>query len=285
MIETYLLEHLDAFARHGTLSVASEELYISQPALTRSMQKLEQELGVPLFVREKNRIHLNDNGKLAAAYAARLLAENRDMVRSIQAFDRSHRTISLGSCAPSPIYPITTLLQRIYPDMTISTDLCNDQQLASGFESGNFQLAILHEEPSDPSLFYQTCGKESLVLTVPPAHPLASLSSVHFDDLADMPILLFTKIGFWYDVCLKMIPNPHLLKQDNRETFIEIAETSALPTFFSKSFNQQEGLDYYRSRKIVSLDDPEATVTYYLACKKEDRKRFSALFSHLPSEF
>jgi DNA-binding transcriptional LysR family regulator len=249
------------------------------------MQKLEQELGVPLFVREKNRIHLNDNGKLAAAYAARLLAENRDMVRSIQAFDRSHRTISLGSCAPSPIYPITTLLQRIYPDMTISTDLCNDQQLASGFESGNFQLAILHEEPSDPSLFYQTCGKESLVLTVPPAHPLASLSSVHFDDLADMPILLFTKIGFWYDVCLKMIPNPHLLKQDNRETFIEIAETSALPTFFSKSFNQQEGLDYYRSRKIVSLDDPEATVTYYLACKKEDRKRFSALFSHLPSEF
>ena len=120
MIEIYLLEHLDAFARLGTLSAASEELHISQPALTRSMQKLEQELGVTLFVREKNRMHLNDNGKLAAEYAARLLSEDKDMVRIIQAYDRSHRTIFLGSCAPTPIYPITSLLQQLYPEMTIS---------------------------------------------------------------------------------------------------------------------------------------------------------------------
>ena len=61
MIEIYLLEHLDAFARLGTLSAASEELHISQPALTRSMQKLEQELGVTLFVREKNRMMIKQN--------------------------------------------------------------------------------------------------------------------------------------------------------------------------------------------------------------------------------
>lgn len=282
MIETHLLEQLDAFARLGTLSAASEELHISQPALTRSMQKLEHELDVPLFDREKNRIHLNDNGKLAAEYASRLLSENRDMIRIIQAYDRSHRTISLGSCAPLPVYPVTTLLQQFYPDMTISTDIGNDAKIASGFTSGKFQLVILHEEPEEDDLYYKACAKESLCVSVPPAHPLASFSSVSFSDLADVPMLLFTKIGFWYDLCIKKIPHHHFIEQSSRESFIEIASASALPTFFSRTYSQQEGLDYL-GRIIIPISDPEASVTYYLTCKKEDRQRFSSIFSHLPS--
>ena len=51
MLEIYLLEQLEAFARCGTLSAAAEELHLSQPALTRSMKKLEEIVGVPLFER------------------------------------------------------------------------------------------------------------------------------------------------------------------------------------------------------------------------------------------
>ena len=53
MIEIHLLEQLDAFAEYGTLSEAAEKLHTSQPALTRSMKKLESELGVTLFIRSK----------------------------------------------------------------------------------------------------------------------------------------------------------------------------------------------------------------------------------------
>ena len=53
MFELYQLEQLLAVAEHGTLSNAAEQLHISQPALSRSMQRLEAELQVTLFTRQK----------------------------------------------------------------------------------------------------------------------------------------------------------------------------------------------------------------------------------------
>ena len=73
LIESYLLEQFEAVARCGTLLKASEELHISQPSLSRSMKKLEDVLGVSLFIRENSKISLNETGKLAADYARRAL--------------------------------------------------------------------------------------------------------------------------------------------------------------------------------------------------------------------
>ena len=66
MIETYLLEHLTAFKQYGTLSETAQSLHLTQPTLTRSMNKLEGLFDVALFTREKKRLHLNENGKLTA---------------------------------------------------------------------------------------------------------------------------------------------------------------------------------------------------------------------------
>ena len=68
MIEIHLFEQLVAFASCGTLSAAAEQLHISQPALSRSMQRLEDELGVKLFDRQKSRLTLNENGAAAGDF-------------------------------------------------------------------------------------------------------------------------------------------------------------------------------------------------------------------------
>ena len=59
------LEQFAAFAEAGTLSQAAEKLHISQPTITRTMQHLEECFKVPLFVRGKNRIYLNETGRFA----------------------------------------------------------------------------------------------------------------------------------------------------------------------------------------------------------------------------
>ena len=73
MYELNQLMQLAAIADAGTISAAAEELNISQPALSRSVQKLEEELGVRLFDRSKNKITLNETGELAVEYARKII--------------------------------------------------------------------------------------------------------------------------------------------------------------------------------------------------------------------
>lgn len=101
MIELYQLIQLLVIAECGTISGAAEQLHLSQPALSRSMQKLEDILQVTLFDRQKNKITLNKNGELAVEQARRVVQQAHDLVEQVRIFDRSQRTISIGSCAPA----------------------------------------------------------------------------------------------------------------------------------------------------------------------------------------
>ena len=143
MFEIYQLEQLLAFAECGTLSGAAERLHLSQPALSRSMQRLEHELQVPLFDRQKNKIEFNENGRMAAAYAQRIIGNCQDMINRIQAFDRSQRTILVGSCAPMPLWEIPPTLSDLYPDRTISSELRENGVLLQGLRDGVYQLIVL----------------------------------------------------------------------------------------------------------------------------------------------
>ena len=98
MIDLYELRQLTAFADLGTLSKVAEEFHISTPSVTRSMQHLEDAFGVPLFIRGKNRIELNDTGNTSVEYARKLLAEAEQAVAQVRAFDQRQREI-LRACA------------------------------------------------------------------------------------------------------------------------------------------------------------------------------------------
>lgn len=75
MLNLLDLEQLVAFADYGRLSKAAEHLNISQPTITRTMQRLEEEFGVPLFERSKNRLSMNETGWKAVEHARQLLKD------------------------------------------------------------------------------------------------------------------------------------------------------------------------------------------------------------------
>ena len=68
MLDSYLLEYFNAVVEEGTTLKASEKLNVSQPSVTKAIQKLEYELGIDLFDRSPNKIVLNENGRVISEY-------------------------------------------------------------------------------------------------------------------------------------------------------------------------------------------------------------------------
>lgn len=284
MIETYLLEQLAVFARYGTLSAAAQQLHISQPALSKSMRKLEQQLGVTIFKRSKNRIALNETGELAAEQAEEILDRQREMVDRIRAFDRARHTICLGSCAPVPVSDIVPLLSGLYEGMTISSELKDsDEPLWEGLERGMYQIVILHQKPEEnPDIFAFPYRQEHLALLVPQQHPLAARNELRLEELKDQNLLLYTHIGFWRNLSREKLPTCNFLYMNEWDAYQQISEASSFPTFTTEAFADkwpQSG------KKVIPIVDDEVNVTYYFVCGSRDRSRFEPLIKRLRETF
>ena len=155
MAEIYPLKQLVAFQKNGTLSGAAAELNILQPALSRSMRKLEEGFGVALFERGASGIALNETGKVAAKYAARVLETHREMLEQIAAFERSLRSIVLGACTPLPVRLFMPILQERFGEMAIAVELASNERMTAGLRNHICQIAILYAADNDRERFLQ----------------------------------------------------------------------------------------------------------------------------------
>ena len=93
---------------------------------------------------------------MPSLYAERALDANREMISRLVMFDRSLRTVNLGSCAPFPISEIMPLLQERLPGKTLSAELQDsDEKLIRGLKNQMYQIIIIHEDPDDKTLYCQ----------------------------------------------------------------------------------------------------------------------------------
>ena len=279
MIELYELRQFVVFADCGTLSEAAEVLHLSQPALSRNMKKLEEELGIPLFFRRKNRLELNENGTYVLGLAKQLLSDADSLADKARDFDRKHRTIALGVCTPAPSWLLTPLLNSLYPGKTVQTETADEEALLSGLKNATYQLIVLPEKIEGNDYFIKECGHETLVFALPKGHRYARRKSLSFAEMNGENMLLMNDIGFWNFVQTEKMPDSRFLTQSDHFTFNELVEASSLPSFTTDLANKY--IRSGRGRIEIPISDPEASVTYYLICRKEARKEYQALFSSL----
>ena len=280
VFEIYQLEQLLAFAEYGTLSGAAERLHVSQPALSRSMQRLETELQVPLFDRQKNKIEFNENGRMAADCARQVMDKCQDMISRLQAFDRSQRTILVGSCAPAPLWEIPPVLSDLYPDRTISSEMRENDMLLQGLRDDVYQLIILSYAVEEPGITCVKYGEEHLYFSLPPAHPLSGSKGLYMRDLNGETMLLRNRLGFWRDVTDQKMPDTRFLEQEDI-AFNELVKSSALPSFTTDVAFHREGNPV--NRVNIPILDEEANVTYYCLYKPHGRNDLSAFLKTLPT--
>lgn len=276
MIEIYLLEQLDAFYKNGSLSKAAEELHISQPALTRSMKRIEQEFGVALFVRDQRKLTLNGAGLKACEYARRILAEEKEMERDVIEEDRKQRIITIGSCSTMASNRLLPMVQQSFPDKSILSEFYEEDTLINRIKNHLAQIVILPERPKDSSLYAQHFIDEQIYISIPNQHPLAKKKVLHSEDLKGLSILAF-HIPFWMNRFHKVLPDTFLMVQTDMDVMDELVESKDLLVFNSDQMLK----DGYIPEGRVSLpvEEDYARTFFYVCCLQSEKEIYGNLLN------
>ena len=274
MFELNQLEIFVAVVEEGSVSKAAAKLLISQPALSKTIQKLENELDLNLFDRTKNKLSVNNNGKMAYKKAKKLLSQAYRMKNELVEFDHANCSISLASCTPAPIWAIKEISNKKIE----STIIDNSNEMIEGLKTNKYSLIVLNQNIKNKDFVCVKMFSEKLYISVIEGHRLATKASISFKELNGESIILSNQIGFWSKLCQINLPNSHLLYQDDK-IYHEIVEFSTLPSFITnitiKKFQSND------RRLYIPINDLEATCDYYLYFKKSNLKSYKYIKENL----
>ncbi len=283
MIEIHQLEQLVCIADSGTISKAASILHISQPALSRSMQRLEDDLEVQIFDHYVNKVVLNDNGVLVVEHAKEILLSIDSMITEVQDFNKRNQVISIASCTPAPVWDLDPLLKEIYPNINITSKILDKNKLVDVLKNKEYNMVITPFEVTDNNIISIPYIEEDLYLSLSPTHHLANKEEVSFHDMDGETMLLYSNIGFWYDMHIKDMPHTKFLFQDDRNTFVEVVKASSLPSFTSNLSIKREGA--MDNRVIIPFNDDNAHVTFFVNILQEDKQRYNDLINKIENYY
>ncbi len=274
-MELEQLRQLVAVAQTGTLQTAAEELHLSQSALSRSIRRLEDDLGQALFDRTRNSMRLNAAGRLALEHARAILAEEQRLRDDFSALARRARTLRVASVAPAPTWRLSALALELDPTAIVEPDVVDESEAISRLFNGSCDLAVTVRPPSLPTLRSAMLMHEDLYANVPANHPLRDRDSLTFAELDGHAFLVYGQIGYWHQVHERMLPSAHFVTQPDRTIFLQQVRTSDLLTFTT---NAPENTSTHKSRKAIPITDPEAHVTFHLCARADASARVTELF-------
>lgn len=194
-MEWQQLEYFQTVARLQHMTLAAEALAISQPALSRSIARLEQELGVPLFERRGRSIVLNRYGTQFLVRVNRIMQEYEEGRQELQdMLSPEHGEVSLGFLHTLGVNLIPTLIKRFretHPQVHFQLHENSTQTLLEQLESGAIDLCMASLHGAKVQVQWVKLWSEELFVIVPSDHRLAGRSSIRLEEIADEPLVSF----------------------------------------------------------------------------------------------
>lgn len=202
------LDYVLAIARTGSITAAARQCNIAQPTLSRYLDRLEEELGTPLFIREYKRCIPTPEGEIylhAAERVQQIMAQTHNSIASLSA--PRHTTITVGSSAFASSRVVASAFRdfmRVYPDIQVTIRESDPVTRRRLLREGEVNLAIVSEPTlhcSDTDLTFATMGISTLSALVPVFHPIAqralqepeTYTAVHISELANTPLILCSR--------------------------------------------------------------------------------------------
>jgi LysR family transcriptional regulator, benzoate and cis,cis-muconate-responsive activator of ben and cat genes len=187
------LRYFVAVAEAENVSHAALKLHVSQPALSRQIRDLEDELGFLLLKRTAKSVSLTEAGRAFLAESRTVLQRAEDAVRTARAIATGSRgELHLGY-APSPtariLPPTLRAFQATLPNVRVRLHDLSTEEMLAGLREGKLQIAFL-VRPTLAMLRgfrFEELIRDPMRLAVPPNHPLARLRSIPLARAATEP--------------------------------------------------------------------------------------------------
>jgi LysR family transcriptional regulator, benzoate and cis,cis-muconate-responsive activator of ben and cat genes len=207
-VELRHLRYFVSVAEMENVSRAALKLHVSQPALSRQIRDLEDEIGFCLLERTAKSVRLTDAGRRFLDDARELLRQADDAVKKARAIASEGPTELHVGYSPTPFAEIlpTTLraFQRAMPNVHVRLHDWSNKTILDGVRGGRLQLGLIVPPPkasSLPDLRYEELFHERVCVAVAPQHQFARRRVVPLTEVADEPMIGLTREDYpnYYD--------------------------------------------------------------------------------------
>lgn len=213
LMEWEQLEYFQTLARIQHVTKAAETLSITQPALSRSIVRLENYLGVPLFDRQGRSITLNKYGERFLKRVDSIIkefTEGREEIQSLLQPDQGEVSLGFLHTLGTTIVPnLIGAFKDQYPNVHFQLNQSHSNQLLDKLRSGELDLCLLASFPVESNIMWKPLWKEELFLFLPKHHVLATRQEITLNEIAHEPFVLM-KEGFALRVTMD-----HIFEQVN----------------------------------------------------------------------
>ncbi len=188
------LEHFLAVVEERTFTRAAERVCRTQPAISQSIKKLEEDLGTPLFSRDLHEVSLTEAGEELVAYARKMVATRDEAMRHLGALKaRRSGTLNVAAHESAAVYllpaPLRCYLHR-FPDIRVGIYGSRLTDIPRQVLDREVHVGFVKEEPGFHELQCVEVHTDEMVLVAATGHPLARRANVHLSDLGQEQFVL-----------------------------------------------------------------------------------------------
>ncbi|MDN5869254.1 MAG: LysR family transcriptional regulator [Nitrococcus sp.] len=187
------LKVFEAVARNLSYTRASEELHLTQPAVSIQIRQLEEKIGLSLFEQLGKRIFLTEAGRELHRYSkaiSRQLLEADEAFAELKGLGRGRLIVSVASTVGFFATRLLANFCRQHQGITLSLEITNRQTLLSRLEANETDIVIMGRPPAESELVGESFMDNPLVVIASPGHPLTKREQIPLAELVKEPFVV-----------------------------------------------------------------------------------------------
>lgn len=193
-MELLQLRYFQKVAKMESMTKAAEELHIAQPSLSKTILRLEEQIGVRLFERNGKRIRLNESGKCFLARVDKALNELEDGIQEIRDLaDKREERVSVGSATAKLLPKMIKEYLVEKPETKLRfLQVTQHAELLNKLEQGEIDICISSLPMKKKEICCEPLATERIYLVAPVNHPLACKKEISLHDIGKEPLISYT---------------------------------------------------------------------------------------------